>query len=410
LNVSRSFVIALLAVACSRRRPPPAPAAIATTPPIVDAAVEAGWSGPHATAISVGSYVWMVRMDDGTVWSWGMDSAGEIAHAAGASDAKPAEIPGLRDVAEVAAQGRHACALHASGHVDCWGANEDGELGAGAPLKTTHVPPTPVADIDDVVDVAVGNEVTCAVRRDGTVWCWGGNTFGRLGRGTDDFNAHPKPARAGDIHDAEAVAIDGYTVCARLRTGHVRCWGINQFGQVGIPRSLAPMWPVAFGSVASASDIALGSGATCAVLADGTLRCSGYDAYDQLGPTKEVCKNGLLFVDVDKCRSTPTIVAGVTDVVAVTLGARHACALQRSREVVCWGSNAKGQLGDATLASSVTPLKVPGLADVVQIGASGSYTVALDRAGRVFWWGDVGSAWKDGAPSAVVRVAGIGPP
>ncbi len=408
--VRRAFCVVLFAAACSTRRsPPPPPVAMPT--PIADAGVtEAGWSGPHATAISVGDYVWMVRMEDGTVWSWGMDSAGETAHAAGASDTKPAQIPALRDVVEVSAQGRHACALHTTGDVDCWGENEDGELGTGAPLKATHVPPTRVADIDDVIDVAVGREITCAVRRDGTVWCWGGNTFGRLGRGTDDFGAHPKPARAGDIRDAESVSIDCYTVCARLRSGRVRCWGINQFGQVGIHASLAPTWPVAFGSVDSATDIALGSGATCAVLADGTLRCSGYDQYGQLGPTKETCKNGLVFIDIDKCRSTPTPVAGVSDVVAVALGSHHACALQRSREVVCWGANDKGQLGDATLASSVTPVKVPGLADVVQIGASGSYTVALDRAGRVFWWGDVGSAWKSGAPSAVVRVDGIGPP
>ena len=72
--------------------------------------------------------------------------------------------------------------------------------------------------------------------------------------------------------------------------------------------------------------------------------------------------------------------------------------------------NDKGQLGDATLPSSATPVKVPGLEDIVQIGGRDAYTVALDRAGRVFWWGEVGAAWKEGPPSDVVRVEGLGPP
>jgi len=55
-------------------------------------------------------------------------------------------------------------------------------------------------------------------------------------------------------------------------------------------------------------------------------------------------------------------------------------------------------------------VKVPGLKDIVQIGGRDAYTVALDRAGRVFWWGEVGSAWKEGPPSDVVRVEGLGPP
>jgi alpha-tubulin suppressor-like RCC1 family protein len=412
MAVRRVFCVVLFAVACSRRSAPlPTPVATAT-PSIADAGVEAGWSGPHASAMAVGDYVWMVRMDDGTVWSWGFDSVGETGHPAGTrtDHTTPAEIPGLRDVAVVAAQGHHACALLTNGHVECWGESRSGELGAGVAVKATNVLPTLVPDIDDALDVAVGDEHTCAVRRDGTVWCWGANTFGALARGTDDFEPHPTPARAGDIKDAESVVIDGSTTCVRLHSGRVRCWGLNSYGQVGIPQSIAPTWPVAFGTVDSATDMALGNGGTCAILADGTLRCSGYDGHDRLGPTKETCRNGLFFIDVDPCRSRPTLVAGVTDVVALALGSHHACALQRSRDVVCWGANDKGQLGAATPASSVLPVKVPGLADVVQIGGHNDYTMALDRAGRVVVWGDPGSAWKKGAPSDVVRIAGLGPP
>jgi len=401
----------LFVVACSRRSTP-LPVTTTTTPSIADAGVvEAGWSGPHATALAVGDHVWMARMDDGSVWSWGFDSAGEAGPKAATSKrAIPSPIIGLSDVVKVAAQGHHACAVLGDGHVDCWGESRSGELGSGTAVKAIHEPPAPVRDIDEVIDVGVGDEHTCAVRRDGTVWCWGANTFGALGRGTDDFEPHPKPARAGDIRDAENVFIDGSTTCVRLRGGRVRCWGMNSYGQVGIKQSIAPTWPVAFGTVDSATDMALANGATCAVLADGTLHCSGYDGHGQLGPTKEKCENGLFFIDVDPCRSKPTLVAGVSDVTSVSLGSHHACALQRSHEVVCWGGNDKGQLGDATLPSSATPVKVPGLKDIVQIGGRDAYTVALDRAGRVFWWGEVGSAWKEGPPSDVVRVEGLGPP
>ena len=406
-----------LATSCRRHAPPPPPpvpppsalpvAADAST----DASSDAGFSGPRAMSLAVGEYLWLARMNDGTVWSWGRNDRGQSGKPAGAPEGTPAPIPGLADVVEVAAKSDHACAVQASGKLVCWGSDEKGQLGLGAPtLGTDHVPPTVVPGIDDVVDVAVGMDHTCAVRRDGTVWCFGGNDFGELGRGTADFDGHPKPARVAGIADAESVAIADSTTCARLRSGRVRCWALNNFGQVGQPRSLPPASPVPFGAVDSAIDVALGGYATCALLRDGTLRCAGQDDDDQLGPTKETCTTGLLFTETHRCRSYPGRVAGVADAVAVALGSKHACAVERSREVVCWGSNEKGQLASLALASSDKPVTIAGLSGIAQIGASGSYTMALDREGRVFWWGLMGLGWLTGSSGHVERVAGIGPP
>jgi alpha-tubulin suppressor-like RCC1 family protein len=84
-------------------------------------------------------------------------------------------------------------------------------------------------------------------------------------------------------------------------------------------------------------------------------------------------------------------VPDLSNVVTVTAGDAHDCALTRDREVVCWGQNGSGQLGDGSFEARERPVKVAGLAGVIQVAAGHGFTCALTEGGSVSCWGDAGN-------------------
>lgn len=160
----------------------------------------------------------------------------------------------------------HTCMLLSTGRVMCWGANDYGQagnfaLGGRCRARTTDGglpafdatycvrPPTEVSDLTDVVRITAGTDATCAVRRDGTVWCWGinprlGDGLGMLGdgRAPDEtcgvrlgvvIQCRTRPVRVVGIDNAVDVSMGSGHTCAVLATGEVRCWGYNDHGELG---------------------------------------------------------------------------------------------------------------------------------------------------------------------------------
>jgi hypothetical protein len=109
------------------------------------------------------------------------------------------------------------------------------------------------------------------------------------------------------------------------------------------------------------------------------------------------------------------VVVGLSDAVSVATGYFHSCAARRSGEVVCWGNNDWGELGDGTFSSSLVPVAVTGLSDAVSVIAGGSdYSCALRRTGEVACWGDNfsgqlgnGSTDKSPEPVAVLGLSDV---
>src|SRR5205814_10628317 len=111
-----------------------------------------------------------------------------------------------------AAGGRHSCALLRDGTVQCWGGNDNGELGDGT--TTPHAFPEPVSGVRGVVDVACRFDHACALTAAGTVWCWGANTYGQLGDGTTADRA--TPAAVSGLPPARSIATGYNHSCAVL--------------------------------------------------------------------------------------------------------------------------------------------------------------------------------------------------
>lgn len=311
--------------------------------------------------------------------------------------AAPVALP---TVLQVSSGDRHACALLPSRQVACWGYNAAGQLGVGdidGRLTPTAVLAVGGSPLEGVVAVDAGENHTCAVLADTTVWCWGLDSDGQV-----------SPGATSDPAFATAVTTDGSTpltgvvevstggrhTCARLRTGQVRCWGFNGTGQLGDGSVVTPANPVsvltdAVTSLTGVVELAAGGNHTCARLAAGTVMCWGRGSEGQLGaggaPLYEVYPNLVL---VDGGGS----IAGAT---AISAGYNHNCVVWGDdARASCWGVNFFGQLGNgstATATSAVTFTAVSGapVLGAVDVAAGLNHTCVVMQSGTM---GCAGSA------------------
>ncbi|NCQ59152.1 MAG: hypothetical protein GW913_00610 [Myxococcales bacterium] len=232
---------------------------------------------------------------------------------------------------------------------------------------------------DEAVEVSAGNAHTCARRASGEVTCWGLNSIGECGDGTTVLS-RPRPVATVDLVDAVQVSAGYFHSCARRSTGEVVCWGYNRRGQLGDGTRTNQSRPTAVLGLTDAVDVATagdlpGGVHSCALRSTGEVVCWGYNTYGEIGDgtTTE--------------RLTATAVVGLTDAVELSLGSGHSCARRATGEVVCWGYNRFGQLGDGTVVDRTTPVAVSGLTDAVEISAGSIHTCARRASGQVVCWG-----------------------
>lgn len=124
---------------------------------------------------------------------------------------------------------RKTCALLSDTTVICWGDNTKGQLGMGSEVSQP-LPGERVVGLEGVVALAVGNDHVCALLDDGEVRCWGDNDKGKLGDGTGVDSSLPVQV---DIEGVLAIDSEGSHTCALLESGKIACWGWNASGQLG---------------------------------------------------------------------------------------------------------------------------------------------------------------------------------
>lgn len=265
----------------------------------------------------------------------------------------------------IAVGGLHTCARLSSGEVQCWGSNDQGQLGNGT-IVTSTTPVTAVG-VTTATAVTAGNNHSCALLGDGTGRCWGLDANGQLGdnsTGATGTQLRTSPVSVSGLSGATALAAGGFHTCAIVGAGTVKCWGDDGMGQLGDgtpgDRSLVP---ATVAGITTAIAITAGEFHTCALLADGAIKCWGHNGFGQLG-------DGTM-----TDRSTPVAVAGLPassddPVRALTSGYGHTCALLEDDDGTarCWGDNAYGQLGHET----------PLTADPDDFGAMEPSTVPLE--------------------------------
>ena len=348
-----------------------------------------GLFAAHACAVVAG----------GQVRCWGSNNFAQLGSGVSTNDpgAVPPFVSGLTDVTQLAAGAAHTCALRATGAVRCWGNNSSGQYAEQANPNLLRLSPELIPDafgVTGATQITAGALHVCALVTSGAVTCWGDNQLGQVGDGTTGLPTLPVSVIS--LSGVVEIAAGKVHTCARLGPGTVRCWGSNVSGQLGDGTTTSSPAPVSVGGLTGTVGLAAGSVHTCALLADSTVRCWGENGSGELGTGTTGGQS-----------SVPVPVAGLTGVSSLSAGTSHACAVVTGGAVKCWGSNAFGQLGNGSTASSSSPVTVIGITGAVAVSAGDSSTCAVLAGGAVMCWGDgrFGQLGNRGTTSSSTPVA-----
>lgn len=291
-----------------------------------------------------------------------------------------------QDFPDIAAGAGHSCLLTTTGRIECWGANQYGQLGGKDGPFTLLENGPPFSGIpggwakanvrgltEKAIAVSSGYYHTCALVGVGGAQCWGLNASGQLGDGTNIDSDTAVHVQGMDI-PVTAIELGVSHSCALLETGEVRCWGDNEYGQLGNGTRDNSNIPVTVqGLSEKVVQIAAGGTFTCALTEDGKLYCWGSGL------------KGCIGEDTTETLLTPVLVDGLEqDIDLIVAGDYHLCARSTSGKILCWGA-----LSSEDEFTSSSPFKVEELiGTVVQMAAGGGYTCALTTADGVKCWGD----------------------
>jgi alpha-tubulin suppressor-like RCC1 family protein len=344
---------------------------------------------------------------------WGWNGLGQLGNNSTADSGIPVEVSGLTSgAAEVSAGSNHTCARTAAGGAKCWGSNSSGQLGNNS-MTSTNVPVGVFGLASGVEAISSGAAHTCALMTGGGVKCWGYNLYGQLGNNSTVKSLVPVDVSGLGGGGALAISSGAFHTCAHVSGGGAKCWGNNQYGQLGDNSTVNSLVPIGVSSLASGVQImAAGYYHTCTRVAGGGAKCWGHNEFGQLG-------NGSI---ADS--HVPIDVSGLlTGVLDISPGRDHTCALVTGGGVKCWGYRTFGQLGDGSFTYVPVPVDVVGFPSApadpcpgptpnialanagangyVFCGANNPLTtnarapgVVPDSVTAVFWWSNANQQFK----------------
>lgn len=188
-------------------------------------------TGQRFVDVVVGNLGACALAEDGRVWCWGLNTWGMVGDGTTVDRHAPVAVQTTQRFDTVVAGGGHACALARDGAPYCWGTNGNGQLGDGT-RDEHHIPTTVAAGTPSFVAIGAGDAHTCAVTSAGETWCWGYNSVGQLGDGSD-VGIREIPAPVATALSFKSLALGWEHTCGLAKDGVVYCWGQNKYGQLG---------------------------------------------------------------------------------------------------------------------------------------------------------------------------------
>lgn len=328
-------------------------------------------------AIALGDEHTCAIRNDGSLWCWGANGSGrlglgdETACAGTGSCSSPMRVGGETDWIAITAGGGHTCGIRSPGSLWCWGANILGQLGigVGGPPRFS---PAQVGTDTNWTQVVAGGSHSCGLRDDRSLWCWGWNGLEQVGSSSCGGSCS-SPVRVGSAVNWIDIALGDEHTCGLRTDGSLWCWGNNNLGQLGVDTNpTAHDTPTQVGVSVDWMTMAAGAQHSCGIRADGSLWCWGSNGAGRLGLGGGATN-----------RFAPEQVGTSTTWSAIALGGEHSCGLQGGL-LHCWGSNSSGQLGLGDMSTRFVPARLEGTPwTVVDLG--GHHTAGLRPGETYLW-------------------------
>jgi len=283
---------------------------------------------------------------EGNLFTWGFGTSGQLGTNTVTDKSTPVTTSaGGTNWKQVSGGGYHCAAIKTDGTLWTWGRGTEGQLGDNS-TTAKSTPVTTFAGGTNWKQVSAGLYHCATIKTDGTLWTWGYGGNGQLGTNTATNKSTPVTTFAGGTNWKQVNG--GYRYSAAIKTdGTLWTWGSAIFGQLGTNTATNKSTPVTtFAGGTNWKQVSAGSQHCAAIKTDGTLWTWGDGSQGKLGDNNSTTN-----------KSTPvTTFAGGTNWKQVSGGGQHCAAIKTDGTLWTWGRGNEGQLGDNTATNKSTPV------------------------------------------------------
>jgi alpha-tubulin suppressor-like RCC1 family protein len=325
----------------------------------------AGW-----TQVSSGLDFCVAVQSPGTLWSWGANSFGQLGLSNTTNRSSPVQIGESSLWTQISCgYNGSALAIQTPGTLWAWGINNTGQLGLNDTANRSS--PVQVGALTVWRQVSSGSTHSAAIQSNGTLWTWGQNNFGQLG--SSNTTNRSSPVQVGVLSVWAQVAGGTNHTMAIQTPGSLWAWGGNGQGQLGLSNLTNRSSPVQVGALSIWTRVGCGAEWTTAIQTPGTLWAWGVNANGQLGLSDTVSP-----------RPSPVQVGSLNIWTSIGPGPYSAAAIQSNGTLWSWGFNNSGQLGLNTTSGVSSPVQVGILSNWAQIGFSRNNLAAVQSNGTLW--------------------------
>lgn len=278
---------------------------------------------------------------------------------------------------------QHVIAIKKDGTLWAWGDNTYHELGDADASGLSSSSPVQIGTGHTWSYCSAGFLTSGAIATDGTLWMWGGDGDGQLGNGSSVPNSYSNvPIQVGsDNHWAKlSVSSRSSTYCHVLAIksdGTLWAWGNDGNGEVGVgTQNDVYSTPQKIGTGTNWAQISTGHNHSAAIKSDGTLWIWGGNGNGELGmPAVSISQLTPVQLESDTWK-------------AISAGSGYTVGIHSDGSLWAWGINDHGQLGDGTTTNRSQPVRIGTANDWVGISAGSDHTLAIKTNGTLWAWGD----------------------